>query len=119
MLQRAGSFSLHSVRAASPSGRRRIHRERDHYEEDLAGMVTEPDLSRVERLQASNATPVRRRHELSDHDIAFALFMQNVQELADFAADRAFAQRLALGRYGELDDPARLHVVTYTEANNQ
>lgn len=64
-------------------------------------MVAQLGLSNIERLQ----TPydIRERHGvgLSDHEVAFALLMQNARELAEFNADQELAQRLAVDRGGE------------------
>ncbi|OJA13081.1 hypothetical protein AZE42_12040 [Rhizopogon vesiculosus] len=77
------------------------------YEESLTRMITQMDFSDIERLQASYGTRLRRGQALSDHEIAFALLLQNARELADLDADWEVAQRLALEEGGEpTNDPA-------------
>ncbi|OAX32777.1 hypothetical protein K503DRAFT_576689 [Rhizopogon vinicolor AM-OR11-026] len=71
------------------------------YEEGLTRMITQMDFSDIERLQASYGTRLHRGQALSDHEIAFALLMQNARELADLDADWEVAQRLALEEGGE------------------
>jgi hypothetical protein len=89
----AGPSRLHLVPGAREGG--------DYYEEELIRMVAQLDLTATERLQ----TVHDRGDELSDHEVAFALFVQNARDLAEFNADRALAQRLAADE-GEVPEPA-------------
>jgi hypothetical protein len=97
------------MNAAGPSRLRPALGIRDQstYEEDLMRMIAQMEFSEIEGLQASYGTRLRRGQVLSDHEIAFALLLQNARELADLDADWEVAQRLALEEGGEpTNDPA-------------
>lgn len=81
-------------------------RERDNYE-DLTRMIAELGLSDVERLQSLYDHRERRGKGPSDREVAFILLMQNARELAEFNADLALAQRLAVDGDEEPDPTAR------------
>ncbi|KAG1727518.1 hypothetical protein EDB19DRAFT_1750159 [Suillus lakei] len=86
------------MNVAGPSRPRPVPglRERDNYEEDLTRMIAQLELSDVERLQTLYDNRLHRGEGLTDREVAFALLMQNARELAEFNADRALAQRLAV-----------------------
>ncbi|KAG1888519.1 hypothetical protein F4604DRAFT_956255 [Suillus subluteus] len=92
------SFSLATMNIAGPSRPRPVPgtRDRDNYEEDLARMIAQLDLSDVERLQTLYDNRMHRGETLTDREVAFSLLMQNARELAEFSADRELAQRLAV-----------------------
>ncbi|KAG1853267.1 hypothetical protein C8R48DRAFT_777204 [Suillus tomentosus] len=81
-------------------------RERDN-DEDLTRMVAELGLSDVERLQSLYDHRERRGKGPSDREVAFILLMQNARELAEFNADLALAQRLAVDGDEEPDPTPR------------
>ncbi|KAG2039311.1 hypothetical protein BDR03DRAFT_952556 [Suillus americanus] len=83
---------------AGPSRPRPVSgtRDRDNYEEDLARMIAQLELSDVERLQTLYDHRMHRGERLTDREVAFSLLMQNARELAEFNADRELAQRLAV-----------------------
>ncbi|KAG2135249.1 hypothetical protein DEU56DRAFT_395303 [Suillus clintonianus] len=96
---RFSSLSLATMNVAGPSRPRPLpsSREIDNHEEDLTRMIAELGLSDVERLQALYDNRRHRRKGLSDREVAFTLLIQNARELAEFNADQALAQRLAIG----------------------
>ncbi|KAG2346481.1 hypothetical protein BDR05DRAFT_785907 [Suillus weaverae] len=105
-----GSFSLAAMNVAGPSRQRGpcpVPRERDNNEEDLTRMIAELGLSDVERLQTLYDNRERRGKGPSDREVAFTLLMQNARELAEFNADLALAQQLAVGGDGEPDPTPR------------
>ncbi|KAG1725996.1 uncharacterized protein EDB91DRAFT_77863 [Suillus paluster] len=97
------------MNVAGPSRPRPVpnSRKRDNYEEDLVRMMTQLDLSDVERFQTLHDNKARRGERLSDREVAFALLMQNARELAEFDVDLALAQRLAVEEGGEPDPAPR------------
>jgi hypothetical protein len=66
-------------------------------------MIAELGLSDVERLQTFYDNRGRQGKGPSDREVAFTLLMQNARELAEFNADLALAQRLAVDGDGEPD----------------
>ncbi|OAX38149.1 hypothetical protein K503DRAFT_692041 [Rhizopogon vinicolor AM-OR11-026] len=84
-------------------------RARDNYEEHLIRMVTQLDLADLERFHTVYEDRLHRGDVLSDHEVAYALLIQNARELAQFNADQALAQRLAVEAGGEpqADPPPR------------
>ncbi|KAG1843282.1 hypothetical protein DFJ58DRAFT_45660 [Suillus subalutaceus] len=102
------SFSLATMKIAGPSRPRPVPdpRDRDNYEEDLARMIAQLELSDVERLQALYDTRMHRGETLTDREVAFSLLMQNARELAEFNADRELAQRLAVEEPDPMPRPA-------------
>lgn len=100
------SLPLATMNVAGPS---RLHpapgeRGGDNYEEDLTNMIAQLNLADIETLQAVYDDRVQRGDGLSDHEVAFALLMQNARELAEINTDRVLAQRLAVE--GVREDPA-------------
>jgi len=100
------SLPLATMNVAGPS---RLHpvpgvRGGNNYEEDLTDMIAQLNLADIERLQAVYDDRVQRGDGLSDHEVAFALLMQNARELAEINTDRVLAQRLAVE--GVREDPA-------------
>jgi hypothetical protein len=80
-------------------------REGDDHGEDLAHMIAELGLSDVERLQT--LYDERRGKGQSDREVAFRLIMQNARDLAEFNADLALAQQLAVDELEEVDPTPR------------
>jgi hypothetical protein len=80
-------------------------RERDDHGEDLAHMIAELGLSDVERLQT--LYDEHRGKGQSDREVAFRLIMQNARDLAEFNADLALAQQLAVDELEEVDPTPR------------
>ncbi|KAG1874875.1 hypothetical protein F4604DRAFT_1903775 [Suillus subluteus] len=78
-------------------------REIDNHEEDLTRMIAELGLSDVKRLQTLYDNRERRGKGHSDREVAFRLLIQNARELAEFDADLALAQRLAVDGNGEAE----------------
>ncbi|KAG1780028.1 hypothetical protein EV702DRAFT_1024339 [Suillus placidus] len=94
------------MNVAGPSRQRGpcpVRRERNNNEEYLTRMIAELGLSDVERLETLYDNRERRGKGPSDREVAFTLLMQNARELAEFNADLALAQRLAVGGDGEPD----------------
>ncbi|KAG1745664.1 hypothetical protein EDB19DRAFT_456086 [Suillus lakei] len=103
-LHRLGPFSLASMNAVGPLQLRPVPgpREIHNYEEDLTHIIAELGISGIERLQTLYEIRERRGEGLSDHEVAFALLMQNTRELAaEFDGDRVLAQRLAVEGDGD------------------
>lgn len=82
-------------------------------------MIAQLELSDVERLQTLYDNRVHRGEGLSDREVAFALLMQNARELAEFNADRALAQRLAVEDPEPAPRPATEPTMRNTTAQTQ
>ena len=76
-----------------------VERDRDNYEQELTRIVAGITLADIEQVQAIHETKLSQGQDLSDRELAFRLFLQNVQENAQLDADLAIA--LALAEDGE------------------
>jgi hypothetical protein len=70
-------------------------------------MTPQLELADIPISQTVYDDRVHRGDRLSDHEVAFALLMENARELAHFNADRVLAQRLAVEAAREPDPAPR------------
>jgi hypothetical protein len=92
---RLESFSLPAMNVASPSRPHPLVPATREKEDELTRIIAELDIE----LQTA--------HDNKEFREALELLMRNTPEFTEFSAERAFAQKLAVGGGGEPDPAPR------------